>query len=262
MENNYEDSYLLEYLDGVLNPSEMRAFERDLEGNQAIKERLNLIRFTIRAFKFKAYKASVREIQHDFLQHSIENKAFTKLSTPDVEPKARPIQFWLKMAATMLLLFTMGYALFLLQTDGEQLFENNYISYEIAVERGAGEQEIYLESQYINGEFSQMFQITAEKEKEEFGPYELLLLGTAALELNKPEEARQYLQKINADNDQNRSDTYQDEADFYMALTYLKQGAYEQALHYVRKIRSDQQHKFHANFSWREEVAIRLQKMR
>lgn len=38
MENKYEDSYLLEYLDGVLDPSEMRAFERDLEEIRRLKK--------------------------------------------------------------------------------------------------------------------------------------------------------------------------------------------------------------------------------
>ncbi|WP_162343023.1 tetratricopeptide repeat protein [Cyclobacterium salsum] len=261
MENKYDDRFLLHYLDGMLDPSEKQLLEQEMEKSQVIRERLYLMRFTIRAIKFKGYKSSVNEIQHDFLQHRIENKSFTSVSTPKLEGKERPMQFWTKIAASLLFLCTLGYVLWLFQADGAQLYESNFISYEIALERGAGLQENQLESLYINGEFKQMFQVSAEKTLEEFESFELLLLGTAALELNNPEEAIWYLQQIDSDNTENQTDDYQDEVDFFMAMSYLKQGAYEQALRLVQKMRSEEQHKYHSNFSWAEEYSIRLQNM-
>lgn len=261
MENKYDDRFLLNYLDGTLDSSEKQLLEQEMEKSQAIRERLDLMRFTIRAIKFKGYKSSVNEIQHDFLQHRIENKSFTSVSTPKLEGKVHSMKFWIKIAASLLFLCSLGYVLWLFQADGERLYKNNFISYEIALERGAGLQENRLGSLYINGEFKQMFQVSAEKTLEEFESFELLLLGTAALELNDPEEAMRYLQKIDSDNTENQSDDYQDEADFFMAMAYLKQGAYEQALHFVQKMRSDEQHKYHSNFSWTEECSIRLQNM-
>ncbi|MDN3689371.1 hypothetical protein [Cyclobacterium jeungdonense] len=261
MENKYDDRILVNYLDGSLDPTEKQLVEQEMEKSDAIQERLDLMQFTIRAIKFKAYKSSVKEIQHDFLQHRIENKSFTSVSTPKLEGKVRSMQFWIKIAASLLFLCSLGYVLWLFQADGEQLYETNFISYEIALDRGAGLQENQLESLYINGEFYQMFQVSEETNLEEFNSFELLLLGTAALELNNPAEAMRYLQKIDSDNIQNQSDDYQDEVDFFMAMAYLKQGAYEQALHLVTKMRSDEQHKYHSNFSWSEEISIRLQQM-
>lgn len=262
MENKYDDRFLLDYLDGTLAPGEKQVVEQEMERSQTIQDRVNLMQFTIKAIKFRAYKSSVKEIQHDFLLQRIENKAFTSVSTPKLESKVRPMQFWFKIAASLLFICSLGYALLLFQADGDQLYETNFISYEIALERGAGLQESQLESLFINGEFSQMFQVRPETNLEEFGSYELLLLGTAALELDNPEDAMRYLQKIDSDNIQNQTDDYQDEVDFFMVMAYLKQGAYEKALHLVKKMRSDEQHKYHSNFSLAEEYSIRLQKMR
>ncbi|SEJ73666.1 hypothetical protein SAMN05192553_11067 [Cyclobacterium xiamenense] len=262
MEKKYDDPYLVEYLDGNLTSDEKELFEKELERDPSLRDRVNLYRYTLRAIKSNGYETSIKEIQHDFLKQRIENKDFTSISTPKLENKVRPLHFWGRIAASVALLGTLGYGFFLLQNDGNQLFEANYLSYEITADRGVAEQENLLESLYLKGDFKNMFQAIEGSEPEAYSSMELLLLGAAALELNQPSEALRYLQTLEAENARNETDNFQDEADFYMALAYLKQEAYEDALRQIKKINDDDQHKYHSSFSWAEVLSVRLQTLR
>jgi hypothetical protein len=262
MEKKYDDSYLLEYLDGALDSEERQKLEQEMKANPSLRERVSLLQFAVRSIKSKGYETAVKEIQHDFLKQRIENKKFTSISTPKLENKVRPLQFWAGIAASVALLGTLAYGVFLAQKDGNQLYEANYLSYEITVDRGVAARENQLESLYLKGDFKNMFQAIEGEPLGAFNSKELLLLGAAALELDQPSEALHYLQALDTTNARNETDNFQDEADFYIALAYLKQEAYADALRRIEKISEDDRHKYRSSFSWAEILSIRLKTLR
>ncbi|WP_439481459.1 hypothetical protein [Cyclobacterium plantarum] len=258
MGNKYDDQYMLDYLDGILSPEEKSLFEKDLQTNSALKERLGLLKFTINGIKLKGYKDSIKQVQQEFLQNRLENKKFTPIDAPKLEKKERSLYFWGKAAAAVSLLVLFGFLFYLLRNDGSSLYEGKYISYEIAAERGFSEQENILESLFINGEFRQMFQVSAERDQDQLSPRELLLLGNAALELDSASASLPYFQRLDENNTNSGTDTFQDEVDFFLALSYLKLGEYQNAYNRVVKIRADDRHKYNNNFSRLDQLSIKF----
>jgi len=258
MENRFDDQKILDYLDGVLEEGDKRLFENELENNSELQERLDLLLFTINAIKLKGYKHTIRQVQQEFIQEKLENKKFTPFATPKLERKKVPLIFWSKVAAAVSLLVLFGFIFYLLRTDGPSLYESKYISYEIATERGFSEQENHLEPLFLQGEFRQMFQAIATRDAEQLSARELLLLGNAALELDSATASLTYLRKLDENNKTSGTDSFQDEADFFLALTYLKLKDYQAAYQLVDKIRSDERHKYRGNFSGLDQLSIRI----
>lgn len=258
MENKFDDQYLLDYLDGILSPEEKSLFEQEVETDSTLKERLDLLQFTVNGIKLKGYKDSIKQVHQDFLQNRLENKKFTPIDAPKLENKERSLYFWGKAAAAVSLLVLFGFLFYLLRIDGPSLYEGKYISYEVAAERGFSEQESILESLFINGEFRQMFQVSAERDEDQLSARELLLLGNAALELDSASASLPYFQKLDENNTKSGNDTFQDEVDFFLALTYLKLEEYQDAYGRIDKIRADDRHKYKDNFSAMDQLSIKF----
>lgn len=79
------------------------------------------------------------------------------------------------------------------------------------------------------------------------------LAGMADLQLNRCDEAITHFEQIIAANAQASTDYYQDEAEYYLAISWLACKKVNQAMPILEKIKADPQHKYHqkvANMSF------------
>ena len=71
------------------------------------------------------------------------------------------------------------------------------------------------------------------------------LAGMAALQLNRCDDAITHFEQIIAVNAQASTDFYQDEAEYYLAISWLACNKVNQAMPILEKIKADANHKFH-----------------
>ncbi|SHN14747.1 hypothetical protein SAMN04488057_10848 [Cyclobacterium lianum] len=249
---------MLNYLNGTLGEEDRSIFEKEKAHDKELQERLELIEFTIRAVKMNGNKETIRRVQQEFIQEKLENKNFTGIATPGIEKKKMPVIFWLKIIAAVSITCLFLFTIYVLRNDGPSVYEARYISYEIAADWTLSTQENLLESLFIQGEFRQMFQAIAGRERERLSATELLLLGNAALELDSARASLAYLEQLGEIRDHTGSDDFHEELDFYLALTYLELENYHKALHLVEKIRKNETHRYSNNFSLLDQLSIKF----
>ena len=71
------------------------------------------------------------------------------------------------------------------------------------------------------------------------------LAGMADLQLNRCDDAITHFEQIIAANAQASTDYYQDEAEYYLAISWLACKKVNQAMPILEKIKADPQHKYH-----------------
>jgi tetratricopeptide (TPR) repeat protein len=161
----------------------------------------------------------------------------------------RILRYRIAVAATIVLVFLtfMAYDYFTLSS--EKVFANNYQSYELTTFRD-DEQSTAIDKAYKGKNYQEVIslqQTTAQNDIEAN-----FLAGMSNLELNNNENAILNLKKVIDLNKTNGTNLWQDQAEFYLALVFLKNKDHDSSIELLQKIKDDPEHLYH------EKVTARL----
>ncbi len=117
-----------------------------------------------------------------------------------------------------------------------KLFSENYHHYDRHVLRG-GESYSALAEHYSSGKMDSV--IWDFKNLNAPVPEEYLLAGIAYLEKNQPEKAIETFKTLIAKNQNSKTDFFEDDAEYYLAMSYLDNQESEKALPIFEKIKAD-----------------------
>lgn len=146
---------------------------------------------------------------------------------------------------TLLVLCYWAYTFFTLSPD--TLFADNYIPYSIeSPEVGKGEKQSDIEKAYHESNFTKVIQLNA---KSPLFPKDILLTGLAFLETDNLSKAISSFQVVLVDADKTKSTVITDEAEYYLALAFLKNRDYDQALELMIRIHDNPLHTYYGKFS-------------
>jgi hypothetical protein len=127
-------------------------------------------------------------------------------------------------------------------TSSDGLYNQAFSSYDLNTSRSAGTQDA-VELAYNNKNWAEVITLFNTANEKNHKLY--FLAGMADLELKIYGGATEKFQQIVTENAQSHTDYFQDEAEYYLALSLLASNKADQAMPILEKIRADKNHLYH-----------------
>ncbi|GGA95853.1 tetratricopeptide repeat protein [Puia dinghuensis] len=162
----------------------------------------------------------------------------TKSRTP-----VRTLYRYTLRAAAVILIITGSTAIYkYLSVSSASLYDRYYSSYSLNTARGAGDTDLI--SQAYNAKDWTTVRHLAATAKPHTNQTDFLA-GMACLEQKQYDEAISHFEQIIAVNSHAGTDYYQDEAEYYLAISWLARKKINEAMPILEKILTDQHHQYH-----------------
>ena len=239
--NEQSTDKLIQYLDGELMGKELTDFEQLLAENTAMQKELNNLILTREAIQSYGLKTQVASVHQEMMQEL--NKEIITI------PKNNKVRSLYRMplniaASLLLIMLSVGFYQYI-TISGSKIFNENYSSYELSISRGDENDISQIEKAYAKGqsnlvitEFSKLKNPT---KKDNF------LAGQVYLSKNQVKESiRSFEQVLSISSAEN---TFKDDAEYYLALSYLKNNKPLKAEPILQKINKDKDHLYHDQVS-------------
>jgi tetratricopeptide (TPR) repeat protein len=128
----------------------------------------------------------------------------------------------------------------------EKLFSKNFHPYELHVMRGASNNSALKEA-YKNGQMdSVIWEFNSLNAPQ---PEEYLLAGIAFLEKNQPDKAIETFKTIIQRNENSKTDFFEQDAEYYLAMSYLGNNEPRKAMPIFERINADSENPYNSNVS-------------
>jgi predicted negative regulator of RcsB-dependent stress response len=230
------DETLVRLLDGALSPEERMTVEQQLAGNALLQQQYDSLLAT---------KAAIRHFGLQQQVGAIHSQMMAELNAPvrKISPVRKMIRYTSAIAAGILLLAAGFFAYQYFSLTPEKVFSANYQAYELNTSRGSTTTSS-IEEAYRQKKFEQVIQLrdagTEPGIKNDF------LAGAAALELNNLSLAKQRFTGVIEQNKTANTSVLNDEAEYYLALTQIRQKDFAAAILVLEKIQNDTGHTYYA----------------
>lgn len=245
---------LVLYLDGLLAGAEKRKLEELLvtdQGVQAQYESLQQTRAAIQYYGLTQKVAGIHKSMINELQPAIHKTGSGR----------KLLRYTMAAAASLLLIIGafMAYSFFNLSPD--KLFSANYNTYELTTVRDAGDPGMTaVEKAYNEKNYKEVLRI--HDAGEDHTPKGEFLCGVAALELRDDAKAIKCFKEVLDANKQSGQRVLNDESEYYLSLSYVRNKDYDFALPLLRKIKDDSEHKYNSQVTSRMIRKVKLLKWR
>jgi hypothetical protein len=230
------------YLRGKMTEDEHKSFEYQLAQNADLREEVDNTEIAKEALHYRGLRMEVRQIRERMLQEEHEAKIHTESeqvktneasSTSDV--KSRKLSFFqysYRIAAGIALLLVAFVAVQTIMVSPEGLYADNIALSDLSeVTRGGG--ETASQTALLDAYQQHDFELVAEIYNTLDSPTSLEKYYAAAsyLQLNLYNQAIDIYQQIVADKElEGENDFLQQESSYKLALTYIHEGEFNQAL--------------------------------
>jgi tetratricopeptide (TPR) repeat protein len=128
----------------------------------------------------------------------------------------------------------------------EKLFRESYHHYEVPVMRGSSATSSMKEEYNKGKNDSVIMEFNSLNSPQ---PEEYLLAGIAYLESNQPEKAIETLNTLIQKNTDANTDYFQDDAEYYLGMSYLSNQQFEKAFPIFEKIQADTENPYNSTVS-------------
>jgi tetratricopeptide (TPR) repeat protein len=215
MNNNYTNSDLLvQYLDNELSDEEKLRIENELKNNTTMQQELQNLILAKDAVKTYGVKQKVATIHKEMMGEMATAKKAPKLGL------VRSIARTSMRIAASLLIVMLGLGVYQYATlTPDKLFAENYQPYTLNVTRGVAEtdamEKAYQQKDYA-GVINQFTALPAAAQKENF------FAGQSYLATKDYAKAVTCFKKVIALNVADKKNIFNDDAEYYLALSYLK----------------------------------------
>lgn len=172
------------------------------------------------------------------------NRAMAPAQTAAARPAIiRKIGRYSLRAAAIIIVVTSSTIIYkYITVSSTSLYGRYFASYDLNTSRGEGSETPIVQA-YNAGNWNNVIslagQTAARDNQTEF------LAGMADLQLGKCDDAISHFEQIIAANAQASTDYYQDEAEYYLAISWLACKNVNRAMPILEKIKADPNHKFH-----------------
>lgn len=228
------DEILMRYLDGEMDQTEKQMFESQLQKDTALRQRLERLQIAIASVQQYATAEKVRSIHSEMVQ---------ELSSVHKEGKVVPmkglVKYSLAIAASVIIILVGVNVFTSSQPSPGKLYNEAFVDYDASAVRGNENQtevsKLYQDHNYTS--------VVEKANAQNLSQKDSLLVGLSYLKSNRLSEAINWFKAISMQNP-----TRQD-AEFYLAMTYLKNKSYNEALVLMEQIHSNPNHVYHNQFS-------------
>jgi len=244
MDNNstQQTEILMRYLDDEMSGTEKEELEKKLASDESLRAELEGLRTAKEAVEMYGLQQRVASVRKEMMEEKPQ-AIVRKISNT-----RRIGRYSLAVAASIVLIAVsvIAYNFFSLSTD--KLYNEKYSSFELSAVRGNNEvQTTGIEKAYEQKNYQEVIALSVKDSirdrKNEF------LVGVSYMELNKPSEAISFFNEVIKADQTSIHPVYKDEAEYYLALSYLKAGSYDKALELMNRIHNNPSHLYHGKFT-------------
>jgi hypothetical protein len=235
----YNEELILQYIDGELSEEQHLLVKQKIKTDIAWKSAFERLSITTNAIAYYGLAQEVATVHQQLKDHY----KLPNIHQAKVISIRRRVRLLTAVAASILLLAAgiAGYQFYQLSPD--KVYEQSYVSYQPSVTRGANEENISaIERAYSENDFSKV--ITASKKVRSLSTEDAFLVGLAYLQMDNALAAIKWLQPLS-----HGQNILKQDAEFYLALAYIKDADYDLALELMQNIKSDPHHPYHQQFS-------------
>jgi hypothetical protein len=237
------DETLLRYLDGEMDQTEKKLFEDHIQHDSELKERLQSLQIAIASVQQFGTTEKVRSIHSEMMQELAPLQRETR-----VMPMRKIVRYGLAIAASIIIVFV-GINIFSSQPSAQKLYNEAFVDYDASGVRG-NSNETTLSKQYQNHQYKS---VIAQAGSQNVSQRDSLLVGISYLKANQTSDATNWLKAVSP-----QSAVKQD-AEFYLAMAYLKNENYKEAGQLMEQIHSNANHVYHNQFS--DDYIARVEKL-
>ncbi|HXB91428.1 MAG TPA: hypothetical protein VNU72_04030 [Puia sp.] len=171
----------------------------------------------------------------------------TSMKTSEAHPAGAVVRsmfrkYTLRAAALILIISTSASLYKYLSVSSQSLYDRYYSGYDLNTSRGADAAQPIVNAYDSKDWTAVLSQAAAVKNKDNQTEF---LAGMADLELKKYDDAITHFEEIIAVNSHAGSDYYQDEAEYYLAISWLAHKNVNEAMPILEKIRANTHHQYH-----------------
>lgn len=241
---NELEEMLLRYIDNDVTNEEKIQLESLLKNHDDLKQvydNLVIAKDMVRSVGLRNRVHALHKEFHERISTSRvgENKRKAKIIAGRFSDRLSIL--W-RIAAVLILVFVVYGVYKISSVTPAKVYAENYIEYRVPVMRG-NEQKDVVDSLYKTGNYQQLVKEvegkTSATQKDKF------FLGLAYLKLDNAIKAIEAFENIEEKNKVGKTNYYNDEAEYYLTLAYIKAGLVYKAERQLNKILSDKNHPYY-----------------
>lgn len=225
---------LIRYLDGELPSDEAVRLEAAIGNDPSMQATVDNIMATRHSLRTHGLQEQVKAIRSDMLAE--QTATVRRLTQRRLFSRSH-----LSVAATILLVFGLVTFYEYSRLTAPQLYDTNFTPYRTSTSRDAGNDQ--LQAAWLEGHPSTVISLFAKLDHP--SPIEIFLTGNAYLSLNQPNRAILLFQSLLASNRQNSTHYFQDDTEYYLAMSYLAAGQVNLAIPLFDRIHGQPSHLYH-----------------
>jgi tetratricopeptide (TPR) repeat protein len=230
----HNENLLIRYLDDELDNEEKAALEQRLQTDANLQKQLTSLQIAIQAVNHYGTSQQVGAIHLQMMQE-------LKPQRPKVFSINKTVRYTMAVAASILILF-IGVRVYLsAQLSPEKLYNESFVDFTVSDTRGSSSAISEIERRYQQKEYTSV--LNAQRSTNLYAK-DSLLIGLSYLHTDQLTDAIRFFQKIAFTNND-----FQQDAEFYLSLSYLKNKDYDKALPLMEKIESTSLHLYHAQIT-------------
>jgi tetratricopeptide (TPR) repeat protein len=249
MESRHEH-LLVNYLDRTLEEREMREIEELINTDTEVRSQWQFMQLAVDAVEYVALNDQVAAVKEQFrIIHPIEV----------IHEQRRGVRVMMrniyKVAACLFFLVIAGAGYKYISTSAIHMYEQSFIPYTLSTSRGSSTIN-EIEQAYRNKNWNRVltaFDKAAEKDNKT-----LFLAGMANMQLQQYAAADKMFEQVLAHNAQAGDDYFQDEAQYYLAMSYLANGQAKEAITLLQQIRTNKNHLYNRQASQISSTDLRI----
>jgi tetratricopeptide (TPR) repeat protein len=244
---------LVQYLDGELVGAEKESLEQLLASDKNLQNELESLKSATGAIKLYGLNRTVSVI-HQQMMNEMQSPV------KRISKGRKIVRYSMAIAAGLLLLAGgfLAYNFYTLSPD--KVFASAYSPYEVVTVRDGNIIGTPVEKAYRKKDYKEVLRIhDAGEDKTPKGEF---LCGVAAIEINDNKKAIKCFKEVLDLNTQNKKTELNDEAEYYLSLSLIRNKNYGEALGILNKIKEDTNHLYAEKISTKLIRQVKMLKRR
>lgn len=235
--NNMSEK-LLQYFDGELQGIEKEELEKQLAVDKNLRDELENLALAKKAVRSYGLKQHVAAIHTEMM-----NERRTPVKS--ISKNRRLLRYGMAIAASVLIVILANTLFNSGSSSASKLFASTYQPYELSTTRGGTAIETPIEKAYKEKDHKNVIAMTDTS----VTIRNIFLSAMSQMELGNDPAAIEKLKTVIAKNDQTGLHILKDEAQYYLALAYLRNKNYPEALTLMDTIKKDPVHIYYGKIT-------------
>ncbi|HSC39021.1 MAG TPA: hypothetical protein VLD19_14160 [Chitinophagaceae bacterium] len=238
-ENSTHSELLIRYIDGELEDTEKAAVEKQIASDAALRQELDGLLLSLDAIRQYGLQQQVKAVRAAMRQE--------RQPAPVMRMNRRPLLSSLRIAASVLVLLGATFIYQYSRLSNVHLYNDNYTPFVLHESRSAGTPVTPLQKAYKDNRPETVLQLFKQLSAPAAEDY--FLAGNAYLQQRQPAEAIRCFLLQQQQNEGQHTHLFEDDADYYLALGYLRLNETGRALSLFEKMHANPAHLYHEKAS-------------